>query len=359
MQKVLIVDDMASVRASLATCLQGMAVSISFAEDGAAALKLLRSEKFDVALLDLHMPVLDGPQLIRLLRGNPVPCDFIFVTASASRAALADLFKLGVSDYIAKPFRCEEVREKVARALAKRRRAADQATPSVVALSARPARDLLVITGDVDLRGRFPGLLPPNLSALYAEDSGAAVKQSRLFSFRAIIVDPLLPGLEWKAVGPLQSGALVFAIGDAGPLNVDHVLPSPVESAQAIVAALAADAAQVRVEDAVVHVGPGGGSPARGYRRAADFVSDTIGRLGESGARGVIVDLIALSQGGERLIQLVLQLHDWTAEHGMRLLLVGTPATKAALSVDVAAAAVPFFEDLEIAREALRYFEEE
>ena len=360
MQKILIVDDMASIRASLAACLEGMAVQISFAEDGAAALKLLKTEKFDLALLDLQMPVLDGPQLLRLLRGTQLVCDFIFVTATSSRAALAELFKLGVSDYIAKPFRKEEVREKVERALARRRTAAGSATRSIAALAARPARDLLVMSADAELKTSFPTLVPSTLSSLFADDGTTAVRYSRLFKFHGLVVDPMLPGLEWKAIAIIQPGALVFTIGDPAGLPADTVLPRPLVSATPILDALAADEGQLEVtEDGVVSIGPGGGGPGRGYRRAADLLSDAIEKLAETGAKGIIVDIDALTSGGERLVQLVRQVADWTGEQGLRLLLVGTPEIKTELATDPTAAGVPFFTDLELAKESLRYFEDE
>jgi CheY-like chemotaxis protein len=351
---------MASVRASLAACLEGMAVQISFAEDGAAALKLLKSEKFDVALLDLQMPVLDGPQLLRLVRGQAFLCDFIFVTATSSRAALADLFKMGVSDYIAKPFRKEEVREKVERALSRRRIAAGSSNRSVAALTGRPQRDVLLMSAAPELKTGFPSLIPPSMTVLYAEDGTSAVRYSRLFRFHALVVDPLLPALEWKAIAIIQPGALVFTIGDPAGLPADAVLPNPLDTAQPIIDALAADNAQLHVgEDQVVRIGPGGGGPNRGYRRAADLLSDSIEKLAEASVKGIIVDITALESGGERLVQLVRQVAEWTGEQGIRLLLVGTQTIKSELLGDATASGVPFFTELELAKESLRYLEDE
>jgi CheY-like chemotaxis protein len=359
-QKILIVDDMASVRAGLAACLEGMAVQISFAEDGAAALKLLKGEKFDVALLDLQMPVLDGPQLLRLLKGQTFTCDFIFVTATSSRAALAELFKLGVSDYIAKPFRKDEVREKVERALSRRRVAVGTATRSAAAMSARPPRDLLVMSADPDLKTAFPSLIPPATTVLYADDGTNAVRYSRLFKFHALVVDPQLPALEWKAIAIIQPGALVFTIGDPSGLPAHVVLPNPIVTAQPILDALSADMGQLRVtDDLVVHIRPGAGGPARGYRRAADLLSEAIEKLAEARAKGIIVDITALVSGGERLVQLVRQMADWTDEQGLRLILVGTSVIAAELATDPRAAAVPFFTEVGQATASLRRFEDE
>jgi CheY-like chemotaxis protein len=359
-QKILIVDDMASIRASLAACLEGMPVQISFAEDGLAALKLLRAEKFDLALLDLQMPVLDGPQLLRLLRGSPNACDFIFVTATSSRAALAELFKLGVSDYIAKPFRKEEVREKVERALSRRRVAAGSAARSVAALTARPSRDLLVMSADAQLKAAFPSMVPATMTFLFADDGTSAVRYSRLFKFLALVVDPLLPGLEWRAIAIIQPEALIFSIGDPAGVPADVVLPSPLVSAQPILDSLAADSGQLHVtKDNVVRIALGGGGPARSYRRAADVLSEMIEKVAAAGAKGVIVDICALASGGDRLVQLVRQLADWTGEQGLRLLLVGTLAIKEEIASDPTAAGVPVFTELELAKDSLRYFEEE
>jgi CheY-like chemotaxis protein len=357
--KVLIVDDMASVRTGIAACLEGMNLTIGFAEDGAAALKLLKAEKFDVALLDLQMPVLDGPTLVRLLRGTTINVEIVFVTAATSRAALADLFKLGVTDYIAKPFRREEVRDKVAKALARRKKIESDAARSMTALAARPARDVLVVAAGADLKNRLSTLLGPSVSVIAAEDGSAAVRHARLFSFRLLLVDPAVPNLEWKALAPLAAAAILFTLGDDPALPADAVLPSPLADPSPIAAALRADVDQVQSDDSIIHVGLGGGGVARGFKRAADLLSEAIGREADAGARGVVVDLTALEVDTERLVALVHQLLDWTAEAGLRLVVLGSSAGRAVLAKDAAAPAVNFFEDVELAREALNYLDTE
>ena len=109
--QVLIVDDeplaRSRLRALLAECREPQAQAAGEAASAAQALSLARQQPFDVALLDIHMPGIDGLQLAEALRGLPHPPLVVFVTAYAQHAVQA--FEIEAVDYLTKPVRLQRL----------------------------------------------------------------------------------------------------------------------------------------------------------------------------------------------------------------------------------------------------------
>jgi two-component system response regulator AlgR len=122
MLHVLIVDDeqlaRARLRALVQECEEPRAEVTGEAASAAEAMTLLAAGRFDVALLDIHMPGADGLQLARALAGLAHPPQVVFVTAYTEHALQA--FELESVDYLTKPVR----RERLAQALQKAERQA-------------------------------------------------------------------------------------------------------------------------------------------------------------------------------------------------------------------------------------------
>jgi two-component system response regulator AlgR len=130
--RVLLVDDEALARARLRTlladCREPAALVVGEADGALRALALAQHERFDVALLDIHMPGIDGLQLAAALRELPQPPLVVFVTAHAEHALQA--FEVEAVDYLTKPVRLQRLQaalQKVERM--KAARPAQQATP--------------------------------------------------------------------------------------------------------------------------------------------------------------------------------------------------------------------------------------
>jgi len=114
--RVLIVDDFATMRRILKMFLYQIGFkNISEAENGKAALKELRNEKFDLVLCDWNMPEMPGIELLNQVRSDDqlkgIP--FVMVTAEAKKENILEAVKAGVSSYIVKPFTAETVSEKL------------------------------------------------------------------------------------------------------------------------------------------------------------------------------------------------------------------------------------------------------
>jgi len=77
--------------------------------DGAQALKLYRKEKFNLCLLDVMMPEMDGFTLAREIRGIDPHIPIIFLTAKNLKQDVIEGFKSGADDYLTKPFSMEEL----------------------------------------------------------------------------------------------------------------------------------------------------------------------------------------------------------------------------------------------------------
>ncbi|HVT89763.1 MAG TPA: response regulator [Tepidisphaeraceae bacterium] len=116
---VLVVDDEKHIRLMLRTLLQSDGCTVSEAQNGREALDLIRNVSFDVMILDLNMPVMDGMSVLRELKERPMmkPPRTIVLTAYGSMGAAVRATRLGALDFLEKPASPNEVREAVAAVL--------------------------------------------------------------------------------------------------------------------------------------------------------------------------------------------------------------------------------------------------
>jgi DNA-binding NtrC family response regulator len=119
--RVLIAEDELHLGVILQQFLTGRGFDVTVARDGTAALDQLLTESFDVALLDIVMPGLDGLEVLRRRRELPDPPEMIIITGNGSVETAITALKLGAYDYLSKPYRMAEIEALVQRAYAKRR----------------------------------------------------------------------------------------------------------------------------------------------------------------------------------------------------------------------------------------------
>ena len=79
--------------------------------DGRAALEYLRAHPADLVILDMYMPQMDGLDVLRQLRAAGVSTDVIMITAASDTATVEAAMRLGVVDYLVKPFEYERFRQ--------------------------------------------------------------------------------------------------------------------------------------------------------------------------------------------------------------------------------------------------------
>ncbi len=112
--KILVVDDDAGNLALAERMLRRIGgVEVATAASGTLALEAASRAIFDVILLDISMPGMDGPQTCRALRSRPEYqyCRVIACTAHAGRAELEDYLRSGFSATLTKPFLLDDLRE--------------------------------------------------------------------------------------------------------------------------------------------------------------------------------------------------------------------------------------------------------
>jgi DNA-binding response OmpR family regulator len=121
--RILLVDDEQSIQTLLSYPLRKDGYHVTSAKDGREALKRFEEARFDLVILDLMLPKLDGVEVCRQLRArSQVP--IIMLTAKGSETDKVAGLEVGADDYITKPFSMREFRSRVKAALRRSRMAA-------------------------------------------------------------------------------------------------------------------------------------------------------------------------------------------------------------------------------------------
>lgn len=113
MLNVLIVDDEDDFRETLVRRLTKRDLNVWGAENGQRALDLLESRAFDVVILDVKMPGMDGIETLAKMKKKRPLTEVILLTAHASVESGIEGMKLGAFDYLMKPINIDELLDKV------------------------------------------------------------------------------------------------------------------------------------------------------------------------------------------------------------------------------------------------------
>lgn len=115
--KILSVDDSKTIRMIVGRSLKNYDCVLCEAANGEEGLAVAASEKPDLIILDITMPVMDGVTMLTKLREDPAlkAIPVVMLTAESGRENVAHLARLGVRDYLVKPFKEEQLIEKISR----------------------------------------------------------------------------------------------------------------------------------------------------------------------------------------------------------------------------------------------------
>lgn len=118
-KKILVVDDEESIRLVVSFTLEQANYDVQDASNGDECLEKVYSFGPDLILLDLMMPMVDGWEVLRLLRSNPETENIPVVLLTAKGEIRDKMFALqqGAADYVTKPFSKQELLERVSTAL--------------------------------------------------------------------------------------------------------------------------------------------------------------------------------------------------------------------------------------------------
>ncbi|HTR45158.1 MAG TPA: response regulator [Thermodesulfovibrionales bacterium] len=112
MPNILVVEDSPTMRQLLSFAMKRIPnTKVIEATDGVDALKKLSSEKVDIILADINMPVMDGLKLVSLVRNNPLYKDIpvIIITTEGAKEDRERAMALGANGYIPKPIQTQEL----------------------------------------------------------------------------------------------------------------------------------------------------------------------------------------------------------------------------------------------------------
>jgi two-component system response regulator PilR (NtrC family) len=119
--RILIVEDERSMREVLKILLEGERYEVVSASDGLEGLSYLANDIFDLVITDIKMPKLDGFELLKKTKEISPDTIVIMITAFGTTEAAIEAMKSGAYDYINKPFKIDEIRLIVEKALEKKR----------------------------------------------------------------------------------------------------------------------------------------------------------------------------------------------------------------------------------------------
>lgn len=106
---VLVIDDEVGIRELICDALSVAAINAKGAADGLIGLNLVRKERFDLIVLDINLPKLDGLTLLEKLRKEGFETPVLLLSARGERADITKGLKTGADDYLTKPFGIEEL----------------------------------------------------------------------------------------------------------------------------------------------------------------------------------------------------------------------------------------------------------
>ena len=181
--RTLIADDDSNVRGLVRRVLtrQFESLDIVECENGLAALELLTSGEFDLVLLDVSMPLMDGLDVLRSVRCAPVigKVPVIMMTGHNDDHVIRQTLKLGISDFILKPIHPLQLCERVLKVLTRAPAADERKGPPRAAfrpLALAPTTTLLLADGSAEFRQFFSKVVSPRCP-VHVVSSGLAAFQ--------------------------------------------------------------------------------------------------------------------------------------------------------------------------------------
>jgi DNA-binding response OmpR family regulator len=402
MPRVLTVDDSRAIRAVVGRELTSLGCEYDEAEDGLQGLAKLEELVYDLIILDVTMPNLDGPGFLAKLRetGNETPV--LMLTSESKRSIVVEVMKQKIEDYILKPFKPEELRAKVVKALKVSdpgpgqgiSRPAGSAggagaghsssdTPGRSAAAAAPAAilqeglplgaarlfgDILVVDDIENVSKRLRSLVPTHLSLFGVTNGQAGLALCRERAFRVVLIDRELPDMNSVAllrqIRVLQPSAacLALTLRSASDLRqevkddgFDDVVYKPFtpEMMDEFLEQFFDASEPVNVDGSLVSTPAYTGREdkvERYYGRIGGALKDAVGKVAVACFERVIFDATKLPEQETRNAQLIQALQQHADKVGLGVAIVAGPGLTKTLKGFTETASIPMFASLADAR---------
>jgi two-component system, cell cycle response regulator len=356
MPRILTVDDSKAIRMIVGKTIAELGFEFDEAEDGLLGLGKLEELAFDLVILDVTMPNMDGPAMLAKMReqGNTTPV--LMLTSESKKSIMVDVMKAGIEDYILKPFKPEELKAKLLKVL-KVTSPSPGAAQAPVAAPA-PIRtdptgkqfiDVLVIDDMENVHKKLKTMLPPHMSVAGASSASAAMSMCRDKVFRVVLMDTDIPDVNSAALmnqlRTLQQHAAFIALALRTPidpqkeqqaLGFDDAICKPFDpgAIDDLLIRYFNDQELVVAEDNLVRVRAFTGKEDRlekYFGRITRLVEESIGKLAAACFDDVIVDLSATPVKVERTPRLVLDVLREANKRSVSLRVVAGPEIAALL----------------------------
>ena len=375
MARVLTVDDSRAVRSIVVRQLSEWGVEADEAEDGIKGLEKLDEVLYDLVLLDVTMPEMDGPTMLAKMRelGNKTPV--LMLTSEAKRSIVGEVMKLGIEDYILKPFKPEELKAKVSKVLkdlgpgggspspmAAAAPAATEAPASAASTEpgARRFVDVLIVDDMDNVHKRLRSLLPDTVSMDASTSAQDALQQVRERVYRLVVIDNQIPDVNSVAlmnqIRALQPRATMISLGlrtadnaleEAKRDGYDGVLFKPLtqELVDDLVASYFDTSEILIVEGSLMRVSAYTGREEgldRYYTKLGQRVRSDMLKLAEACFDNVEIDAAKMPVRPERAIKLMVDVVQEASRLGLDVKLKGTNDLGSLLSGLAETARIPF-----------------
>jgi len=190
--RVLVVDDLRDIRLLIGHFIQLTGIDVVYAKDGADAIRIVNAEKelgkeFDVILMDIHMPVLDGHEAAQQLRAQGFTRPLVALTAAHMKGDMDRCFESGFTAYLGKPLDQGRLYDCLTRFL-----------PGVEGLPPVSAKvkTLIVVEDDADALAAMEGLLTLlGWQVIGVQNAAAALRSVRELNPHTMLIDLNLPDM--------------------------------------------------------------------------------------------------------------------------------------------------------------------
>jgi two-component system, cell cycle response regulator len=384
---VLTVDDSRAVRTIVSKQVKDLGFDVAEAEDGVQGLAKLGECVYDLVILDVTMPNMDGPAMLAKMRdaGNTTPV--IMLTSESKRSIIAGAMKSGITDYILKPFKPEELRNKILSVLQGGGGTDDVVSSSMpggapaagVVDGPAPTRDggakqfvdVMVVDDMENVHKRLRGMLPNHLSMNGFTSAQSALASAREKLYRVVLIDTEIPDVNSAVLAQqikvLQPHGAFVALalrtasneqakelkeqgfGDVlyKPFTQDHVDDFLVQYFD--------NQDFLTNDDNLLKVAPFNGKPERLDRyfgRVAQLFPTVLSKVAAACYEEVVFDLSNVPTQGDRLPKLLVSVAEQVKEVGMGMSVVGTPDVQKVLAQFEETRAIRYFGSVQEARAA-------